>query len=143
MNNPIDRSYYNLLFKNYPQYEVLKRELIKLFFRNALTERGIVDCYVNLNSYLSSLYKRNDYNYTGHGSITASIINFTAHIRAFFASRYSIRTRIFLVYGNTRPDGAIHFLNEYDAHNEMDRNAKSNIKDIISTDLMLLKIISP
>lgn len=143
MNNPA-KTYYNLLLRNYPQYEVLRQELIKLFFRKALVERGYVDCYVNLNSYLSSLYKRNgEYVYDEPLSVASSIINFAAHLRAFFASRFSMRCRIFLVYGNNRPENAYRNFPEYDAHNEMDRNVKVDVKEIIRENLELLSILCP
>ena len=144
MNNPISKTYYNLLLKNYPQYEVLRQELLKLFFRKALVERGYVDCYVNLNSYLSSLYKRSgEYVYDEPLSVTSSIINFAAHLRAFFASRFSMRCRIFFIYGNTRPESAYINLPEYDAHNTMDREVKVEVQEIIRENLNMLNILCP
>lgn len=141
MTNP--RTYYNLLLKNYPQYEQLRQEMLKLFFRKAIQEKGFVDCYINLNSYLSSLYDRNDYEYDEPNSIAASIINFAAHIREFFASRFSVRTRFFFVFGNTRPDSAVQFIPEYDAHKAMDRATKMNIWSIICENLNTLSVVCP
>ena len=142
-NYPIEKSYYNLLLRNYPQYEILRQELLKLFYRKALDNGITVDCFVNLNSYLSSLYKRNEYVYDEPMSIASSIVNFAAHIREFFATRFSIVSRIFLVYGNTTPNSAIQFVNEYNAHNEMDRLVKPNINHQIDENLNLLNILIP
>lgn len=142
MNYNFDKTCYNLLLRNYPQYEVLRQELLKLFYRKALANGITVDCYVNLNSYLSSLYKRTEYIYDEPMSICASIVNFAAHIREFFASRFSISTRIFLVYGATRSDNTIRYLPDYDAHNQMDREVKS-IHININEDLALLNILAP
>ena len=141
MTNP--KTYYNLLLKNYPQYEQLRQEMLKLFFRQAIHEKGFVDCYVNLNSYLSSLYDRNDYDYDEPNSVASSVINFVAHIREFFASRFSVRTRFFLVFGNTRPDSAVQFIPEYDAHKAMDRATKMNIWGIICENLNTLNVVCP
>ena len=80
MNYNFDKTCYNLLLRNYPQYEVLRQELLKLFYRKALANGITVDCYVNLNSYLSSLYKRTEYMYDEPMSICASIFNCAAHI---------------------------------------------------------------
>ena len=142
MAYPIDKTYYNLLLKNYPQYEVLRQELLKLFFRKALHENGFVDCYVDINSYLSSIYTRPDYIFDEQGSVVSSIINFAAHIRQFFASRFSIRSRIFLIYGNTNPDSVRMYCPEYDAHREMDRTKDPRTVEIISSELNLLESIS-
>lgn len=120
MNTPINKTCYNLLFRNYPQYEVLRQELLKLFYRRALTTGEKVDCYVNVNAYIRSIYHRKDYVFETF-SIVASLINFSAHIREFFASRFSIYARIFLVYGNQRPESSVQYIPEYDSHNEMDR----------------------
>ena len=141
MTNP--RTYYNLMLKNYPQYEQLRQEMLKLFFRQAIHEKGFVDCYVNLNSYFSSLYDRNDYEYDESNSLASSVINFAAHIREFFASRFSVRTRFFFVFGNTRPDSAVQFIPEYDAHKAMDRATKMNIWSIICENLNTLNIVCP
>lgn len=138
MNNPIEKTYYNLLFKNWPQYEVLKNELLKLFYRKALQSGGSVDCYVDLNSYLSSIYSRPDYFYDFQASITASIINYVAHLRQFFASRFSMRTRFFLIYGNTRAQSSVALVPEYDAHKEMDRN-KGSFPCIIRDEMEILE----
>ena len=130
-----DKTYYNLLLKNYPQYESLRRELMKLIFRKAINKGERVDCYVNLNSYIRSIYSRVDYKYDEKLSITASIINFAAHLKEFFASRFSIYARIFLVYGNQRSQNAVKFVSEYDAHRELERKKDPLIEQIVVDDL--------
>lgn len=136
-----NKTIYNLLLKNYPQYKVLRDELVKLVFRQAIKTGGRVDCYVNINSFLSSIYKRPDYVYDEKLSITSSIINFAAHIREFFRSRFSIYARVFLVYGNTRPDSAILHFADYDVHAAMDRVKNSQMVHIINEDLKELSEI--
>ena len=121
MNTPMAKTCYNLLFRNYPQYEVLRQELLKLFYRKALSTGGKVDCYVNVNAYIRSIYRRKDYVFETF-CLVASLINFAAHLREFFASRFSIYARIFLVYGNQRPDSSVQYLPQYDAHNQMERD---------------------
>ena len=86
MNNPIYKTHYNLLFKNYPQYEQLRQELLKLFFRKALVERGFVDCYVNLNVFLDPLYKRLDYVSDDPKSLAASKTSATVDNSTFSIS---------------------------------------------------------
>lgn len=121
MNAPMAKTCYNLLFRNYPQYEVLRQELLKLFYRKALSTGGKVDCYVNVNAYIRSIYRRKDYVFETF-CLVASLINFAAHLREFFASRFSIYARIFLVYGNQRPDSSVQYFPQYDAHNQMERD---------------------
>ena len=136
-----DKTYYNLLLKNYPQYESLRRELMKLIFRKAINKGERVDCYVNLNSYIRSIYSRVDYKYDEKLSITASIINFAAHLKEFFASRFSIYARVFLVYGNQRSQNAVKFVSEYDAHRELERKKDPLIEQIVVDDLSKCKEI--
>ena len=138
---PNEKTYYNLLLRNWPQYEVFKQELLKLFYRKAMESGGSVDCYVDLNSYLSLIYTRNEYTYDFNAPLVASIVNFCAHIREFFASRFSMRSRIFLVYGNTRPSTAAIPVPEYDAHNAMNRE-KGSFPNIICDELNILEELS-
>lgn len=138
-----NKTAYNLLLKNYFQYEKGRSELIKLFYRKALDNGKPVDCYINLNRFLDLLYKRNDYTIDDPMSIAASVINYCAHITAFFHSRFDIPTRIFVVYGNNRPEYCASLLNEYDAHNTMQRDAMFHVKELIQNNLEILEMLIP
>ena len=143
MNNQFDKTMYNLLLSNYPQYEKLRYELLKLVYHKYIQSPGFVDCYIDLNNFLSKLYRRPEYMYDEGYPIAASIINFAAHLKEFFRTRYNIDARLFLVYGNTRPINSVQFINEYDAHNEQDRKSKANIGEWIEENLKILDILCP
>lgn len=141
-SNP--KTMYNLLLRNYPRYETLRSELIKLFYRKALAVNGGVDCYVDLNSYLNCIYSRHEeYVYDAPLCICSSIINFGAFIKEFFASRFNITARIFFVYGNSRNPSTTQYCPDYDAHNELDKMAKTNITAYILEDLKGLEMLCP
>ena len=82
MNAPMAKTCYNLLFRNYPQYEVLRQELLKLFYRKALNTGGKVDCYVNVNAYIRSIYRRKDYAF--ERDIKASFYDFSFNNISYF-----------------------------------------------------------
>ena len=138
-----NKTVYNLLLKNYFQYEKGRLELLKLFYRKALDNGKPVDCYIDLNNFLSALFKRDEYMIDDRMSIAASVINYCAHITEFFSSRFDIPTKIFVVYGNNRPMSAASILNEYDAHNEMERQARAPLMGIIEENLNLLNVLIP
>lgn len=126
----------------YPKYDTLKQEMSKFFYRGQLTERGLIDLYIDLNSMVTSLYSRKDYVNDDPLSIASAIINIAAHMRNFYATRYGIYTRIYLVYGNTRPDSAASILPGYDAHYAMDRDAKSYVYDTIEQNMQYVEMIA-
>lgn len=139
-----NRSAYNLLLGNYFQYEKTRLELVKLFYRKAIENGKPVDCYIDLNNFLSPLYKKDGY-YTidDKMSIAASVINYCAHIVEFFASRFDMPTKVYAVYGNTRPISAVKYIPEYNAHNTMEITSKEYLNTVIAENLELLSIIIP
>lgn len=136
------KNYFNLLLRFYPRYDNLKQEMLKFFYRNALEQRGLADIYIDLNSFLSSLYKRMDYTNDDPMTIASSIINLAAHMRNFFATRFGISTRIFLIYGNTRPLSAASIIPEYNAHTAMDMEVKQDITLNIEENLNIVELLA-
>lgn len=122
MNNfGYEKTAYNYLLRNYPQYEQLREQCLKFIYRKVLVQGQPIDCYVDLNSYLHSLYKVSDqYPIDVKYSVAGSIINFAAHIVEFFHSRFGIHARIFLVFASSRPTSIVQYIPEYNAHRFMD-----------------------
>lgn len=143
MNYPIsyEKNHYNLLLMFYPRYDVLKQEMTKFFYRGQLVERGLIDLYIDLNSMVAPVISRNDYVSDDPLSIASSIINIAAHMRNFYATRYGIYTRIYLIYGNTRPDSAAAILPDYNAHFAMEQEAKSYIRDMVEENMKYVDMI--
>lgn len=135
MEMPLNTPAYTLLLRNWPQYEPLRKECIKFVHRKTFTT-GAIDCFVDLNNYISVLYDKPDCVFDEPFSITSSILNFAAHMIYFFNSRFNQVVHVFLVYGNNRPK----FIKdpEYNAHNEQKKIVAPIITQHIEEDLELL-----
>ena len=135
------KTYYNLLLKNFPRFTALEKQIYKFVYRNQLKQGGLVDIFIDLNDMLSYLYTRPDYSCDDPMSIGSAIINLAAHMSSFFSSRMGIHARVYLIYGNTRPITAASVLQEYDAHNEMDRQTKPEITELIESNLAQVEVL--
>lgn len=142
MNNPTNKTAYNLLLKNWFQYETGYRAMIPLFY-HGLERNGCVNCFVNLNYYLSPLYKRNDYTIDDPYSIAASIINFCAHIINFFHTRFSMKAAVYLVYGSNCPYYAVTTYENYNAHMMTTISTRPEITKVIEENLSIVNTICP
>ena len=137
------KSIYNLLLINYPKYETLFSEVTKLCYRQYFHPGVKLDCYVNVNNYLKRIYNRPDYKYESNFCIISSLINFAAHIKSFFYTRFSTDPCIILVYGTTRPGIANSILPEYDAHNAQLIQARSDLMEAVNNELNVLETLYP
>jgi hypothetical protein len=140
VNNSIPnrKSAYDFLFINYFKYDRLQEALYPLMYRNCLVQGSEIECYIDLNNYTKHLFSE-QCDVPDGLCITASIVNFAAHIRQFFYTRYGIYAHIYMAYGNTRPVYPSNLCVEYDAHSATDRNVKPAICECISQGLDLLE----
>lgn len=142
MSNPTNKTAYNLLLKNWFQYEAGYRAMLPLFY-HGLERNGCVNCFVNLNQYLSHLYKRTDYAVDDPYCIAASIINFCAHIINFFDTRFGIRAAVYLVYGSNKPYYSITTYEHYNAHMITTISTRPEVTKIIEDNLAIVNTICP
>lgn len=104
---------YYALLGNYVSYERMFPLAQKILY-DYRAEKGEVDIYIDLNSYMKPLwYSFNTITYKNINVLTANIINCCAHYRNYFWTRHYTKTNFYLVLGSNCPDTKPP---EYNAH---------------------------
>ena len=102
----------------------------------------IIDIYIDLFDMLKKLYETDIYSKKSL-SITASIINLAAHIRAFYRNRLGIRTRIFLIYADELCDNHIKFWPTFSSLGNLAGTINfENTNKLIISQLKLVEILA-
>lgn len=85
----------NILYSNFIRYERMK-ELTE--YQYSSSNADALNVYIDMSSIIKPLYNRV---ITGDPSIyTVLVLNLCAHIRAYYSSRHSVSTNIFIVYSD-------------------------------------------
>jgi hypothetical protein len=130
------------LYRNYITYDSLY----------ALTKRGFyaypyadnINIFIDMHSLISDIFgDKLEFTYSSTNEIASSIINLCAHLRAYYASRHKVWTKIYIVWSWNRPEYVRNLLPEYNAHSILAEDAKTILKQLVEENLKLLEILCP
>lgn len=130
-----------LLYGSFIKYDTMTAMTNSAFEgSNASTLNVFIDMY----SMIKDLYRFNSNIYIGnYTSLTSSIINLCAHIRSFFRTRYSVETKIFIVYSNNCPASAKQFYVNYNKKTALAMQNNAMTTDFIESNNKLLEVLCP
>lgn len=100
--------------------------------------------FIDVKSILKSLYAR------GTGlvikdscAIASCIINLAIHLRAYFESRHRVSTKVFIIYGEARPDICLKAYPRYNEKNILTEDSNLLLKGLIKDNLNMIKLLCP
>ena len=109
---------YGLLFRNYITYDRLYAMSMKVLHDSSFEDgKKTINLYIDLNSFISILFRTPVLEYKDLTVLTASILNACGHYRSYFWTRHMCMTNIYLVWGcnsnpyMSDPNYNYHFLN--------------------------------
>ena len=132
----------NYLYRNYITYDSLYALTKRGFY--AYPEADNINVFIDMHSMLADIFGKDmEIDYNNVSVITSSIINLCAHLRAYYASRHRVWTKIYIVWAWNRPANIRELLPEYNAHTIMAEDAKTPLKYLVEENLKLLEILCP
>ena len=122
------------LYRNFIKYDKLKSLTLECFEDSNSNNLNV---YININSILLELYNEGvvDYEF----SITSGLINLCSHIRAYYSSRHSVNTKIFLVYSTMECTASRIFVPGYNSYNDQKKMSNRIISKTIFNNINILK----
>lgn len=130
----------NVLYGNYIRYERMYQLTQHAFYK---TNGNTADIYIDMNSFLRSLYRFNDIIFRSESIITSSVINFASHIRNYYWTRHHIYTRIFIVLGDNFPMLPRSNNSSYNQTSYSEYVTNFKVTDMIRKNIELMDILVP
>lgn len=127
-----------MLYSRFIKYSALKRIIDKEFNGSNATE---INIYIDLYSLFTMLY--NCDGFMSPYSICSASINYCAHFRDFFRSRYGVDSNIILVYSTNTCETNRRFLPEYNSKYQNRIIHNNRIENVVKVNMTLLSIIAP
>lgn len=131
----------DIMYGSYIRYERLY-QMSMFAFRPEYGDKANI--FIDVKSILKSLYAR------GHQlavkdscAIASCIINLAIHLRAYFESRHRVYTKIFIVYGEARPEISLRTYPRYNEKNILTEDSNPLLKTLIKDNLNMIKILCP
>lgn len=131
----------DILYGSFIRYDRLY-EMSMFAFRPEYGDKANI--FIDVKSILKSLYAR------GTGlmvkdscAIASCIINLAIHLRAYFETRHRVTTKVFIVYGEARPDICLRAYPRYNERNILMEDSNPLLKNLIKDNLNLIKILCP
>ena len=92
---------YSSLLSNYISYDRLYAMSNKALYGERV-DKGEINLFLDMQSFVKSLWSNMPYSYKDDTVVTASIINACAHYRNYFWTRHMCRTNIYIVWGENQ-----------------------------------------
>ena len=132
----------DILYGSYIRYDRMY-EMTKFAFYGK-TDAKSVNIYIDCYSILRSLYSRgSNFMIKDSYSIASCLINLAIHIRAYFETRHSVYSKIYIIYGGARPREAYVNFAHYNEKNVLMEDSNYIIKSLIMDNLNVMKILCP
>ena len=127
-----------ILYSQFIKYDALFR-IIQHEFQNS--NAGVVDIYIDLYQFILPIFRclRID---TGF-AISSVIINYCAHFRSFFRTRYGVETNIILIWSSNDSLNNIRYIPEYNTYYRNRMASNNKIYDTVTDNLQLLNLLVP
>lgn len=128
----------NILYGQFIKYTAL-RNLVALEFSQSDAEE--VNVYIDLHQMLLPVFRClriQDYNI-----ISSAVINYCAHIRAYFRTRHRVESNIILVFSYNTSSNNTRFCAEYNSHYKLRMQSNDKIMEAVDYNLDILKILCP
>lgn len=131
----------DVLYGSYIRYDRLY-EMSMFAFRPEYGERANI--FIDVKSILKSLYDRGHQIMVKDSCVIAScIINLAIHLRAYFETRHRVSTKVFIVYGEARPDICLRAYPRYNEKNILTEDSNPLLKALIKDNLKMIEILCP
>jgi hypothetical protein len=127
-----------VLYGQFIKYNALQN-LVSLEFANSNAEE--VNVFIDLNQMLLPAFrylKIQDFNV-----ISAVIINYCAHFRAYFRSRHRVESNIILVFTPNMSSNNTRFCAEYNSQYRLRMQSNEKITEAVDYNLEILKVLCP
>jgi len=142
MNNGVyNPNIADVLYGSYIRYDRLY-EMSMFAFRPEYGARANV--FIDVKSILKSLYARGtNLMVKDSCAIASCMINLAIHLRAYFETRHKVSTKVFIVYGEARPQACISSYPRYNEKNILMEDSNPLLKNLIKDNLNLIRILCP
>jgi len=127
-----------VLYGQFIKYESLKN-MVALEFANSDAEE--INIFIDLNQMLLPAFrylKIQDYN-----AISSTIINYCAHMRAYFRIRHGVQSNIILIFTRNMSSNNTKFCAEYNSHYRLRMQSNEKIMEAVYYNLDILKVLCP
>lgn len=143
MNSEIYRANISdVLYGSYIRYDRLYEMTKHAFYGRS--DSNDVNIYIDIYSILRSIYTKGSNIQVDDSCVIAScMINLAIHLRAYFESRHSVNSRIYLIYGGARPREAFVNYSRYNEKNIIMEDSNVVMKNLIMDNLNIMSILCP
>ncbi len=132
----------DILYGSYIRYDRLY-EMTKYAFYGK-TDANNINIYIDCYSILRSLYTRgSNIMVKDSYSIASCLINLAIHLRAYFESRHNTMSKIYIIYGASRPRESFVNYAFYNEKNILLEDSNYVLKSLIIDNLNVMKILCP
>lgn len=100
-----------------------------------------VNIFIDLYQFLLPIFRY--LNIENYNIICSIIINYCAHLRAYFRSRHRVETNIILVYSSNNSINNYRFYSDYNYAYKNRINSNNKIMDAVMYNLQLLQVLCP
>ena len=130
------------LYRNYITYDSMYALTQRAFY--AYPEHECLNVFIDMHSMVQDIF-RNDIELSSYSTnaIASSIINLCAHIRYYYYTRHKTWSRFYIIWSWNRPEHIRQILPIYNAHRIMSEDSKVIIKNLVETNISILKLLCP
>lgn len=127
-----------LLYNEFIKYKRLY-ELINIEFAGSSADK--LNIFIDLYSFLMPCYRL--VRILNYYSIASAIINYCAHLRNFFRTRYGVSTEIILIYSSNNCINNRRFIPDYNYYYSNRVNSNEIISKAVTTNLKMVATLAP
>lgn len=132
----------DILYGSYIRYDRLY-EMTKYAFYGK-TDSNNVNIYIDCYSIFKSLYTRgSNIMIKDSYCIASCMINLAIHLRAYFESRHNTMSKVYIIYGGSRPRESFVNYAFYNEKNILLEDSNYQMKSLIIDNLNVMKILCP